>query len=318
MSTTKPSLDAGPVTKVSPPSPPRRRSRVAALTGRHPVGMLFVATYVLFLATIFAYPLVLAVWISFHDYFFTAPGIKVPRPFVGLDNYKTALTDSAVLQSFRNVGVFLIINVPLTVVLALVLAVALNRAVRARTFLRVSFYVPYVTASVAVVAVWLFLFSGGGLVNNLLGPLAPHPSWLVNSTLAMPSVAIFVAWKQLGFFILLYLAALQNVPKELYEAASVDGANAWRSFRSVTVPGVKSATTLVVILATITGANLFTEPYLLTNGGGPDGASTSPVLLIYQKGIQQQNPDVAAAIGVLLVLGVMVISLVNRYLLERD
>jgi multiple sugar transport system permease protein len=318
MSTTKPSLDASPVTKVSPPSPPRRRSRVTALTGRHPVGMLFVAPYVLFLATIFAYPLVLAVWISFHDYFFTAPGIKVPRPFVGLDNYKTALTDSAVLQSFRNVGVFLIINVPLTVVLALVLAVALNRAVRARTFLRVSFYVPYVTASVAVVAVWLFLFSGGGLVNNLLGPLAPHPSWLVNSTLAMPSIAIFVAWKQLGFFILLYLAALQNVPKELYEAASVDGANAWRSFRSVTVPGVKSATTLVVILATITGANLFTEPYLLTNGGGPDGASTSPVLLIYQKGIQQQNPDVAAAIGVILVLGVMVISLVNRYLLERD
>jgi multiple sugar transport system permease protein len=289
-----------------------------ALMGRHPVGMLFVAPYVLFLATIFAYPLVLAVWISFHDYFFTAPGIKVPRPFVGLDNYTSALKDPAVRQSFRNVGVFLVINVPLTVVLALVLAVALNRAVRARTFLRVSFYVPYVTASVAVVAVWLFLFSGGGLVNNLLGPLAPNPSWLVNSTLAMPSIAIFVAWKQLGFFILLYLAALQNVPKELYEAASVDGANAWRSFRSVTVPGVKAATTLVVILATITGANLFTEPYLLTNGGGPDGASTSPVLLIYQKGIQQQNPDVAAAIGVLLVLGVMVISLVNRYLLERD
>jgi multiple sugar transport system permease protein len=289
-----------------------------ALMGRHPVGMLFVGPYVLFLATIFAYPLVLAVWISFHDYFFTAPGIKVPRPFVGLDNYTSALKDPAVRQSFRNVGVFLVINVPLTVVLALVLAVALNRAVRARTFLRVSFYVPYVTASVAVVAVWLFLFSGGGLVNNLLGPLAPNPSWLVNSTLAMPSIAIFVAWKQLGFFILLYLAALQNVPKELYEAASVDGANAWRSFRSVTVPGVKAATTLVVILATITGANLFTEPYLLTNGGGPDGASTSPVLLIYQKGIQQQNPDVAAAIGVLLVLGVMVISLVNRYLLERD
>jgi multiple sugar transport system permease protein len=291
---------------------------VTAVIGRHPIGMLFVAPYVLFLVTIFAYPLVLAVWISFHDYFFTAPGISVPRPFVGLDNYKTALTDPAVLQSFRNVGVFLVINVPLTVVLALVLAVALNRAVHARTFLRVSFYVPYVTASVAVVAVWLFLFSGDGLVNNLLGPLAPNPSWLVNAKLAMPSIAIFVAWKQLGFFILLYLAALQNVPKELYEAASVDGANAWRSFWSVTVPGVKSATTLVVILAIITGANLFTEPYLLTNGGGPDGASTSPVLLIYQKGIQQQNPDVAAAIGVILVLGVMVISLVNKYVLERD
>jgi len=308
----------GRATNPAPSSRKRRRSRVTAVIGRHPIGMLFVAPYVLFLVTIFAYPLVLAVWISFHDYFFTAPGISVPRPFVGLDNYKTALTDPAVLQSFRNVGVFLVINVPLTVVLALVLAVALNRAVHARTFLRVSFYVPYVTASVAVVAVWLFLFSGDGLVNNLLGPLAPNPSWLVNAKLAMPSIAIFVAWKQLGFFILLYLAALQNVPKELYEAASVDGANAWRSFWSVTVPGVKSATTLVVILAIITGANLFTEPYLLTNGGGPDGASTSPVLLIYQKGIQQQSPDVAAAIGVILVLGVMVISLVNKYVLERD
>jgi multiple sugar transport system permease protein len=319
MSTTTKSPGAGPATKLAPASHPRRRwSRVAALTGRHPVGMLFVAPYVLFLATIFAYPLVLAVWISFHDYFFTAPGIKVARPFVGLDNYKNALSDPAVLQSFRNVGVFLLINVPLTVVLALVLAVALNRAARARTFFRVSFYVPYVTASVAVVAVWLFLFSGGGLVNNLLGPLAPNPSWLINSGLAMPSIAIFVAWKQLGLFILLYLAALQNVPKELYEAASVDGANAWRSFRSVTVPGVKSATTLVVILATITGGNLFTEPYLLTGGGGPDGASSSPVLLMYQKGISQQNPDVAAAIGVILVLGVMVISLVNKFLLERD
>jgi multiple sugar transport system permease protein len=318
MSSITTSPGTGRATNPAPSSRKRRRSRVTAVIGRHPIGMLFVAPYVLFLVTIFAYPLVLAVWISFHDYFFTAPGISVPRPFVGLDNYKTALTDPAVLQSFRNVGVFLVINVPLTVVLALVLAVALNRAVRARTFLRVSFYVPYVTASVAVVAVWLFLFSGDGLVNNLLGPLAPNPSWLVNAKLAMPSIAIFVAWKQLGFFILLYLAALQNVPKELYEAASVDGANAWRSFWSVTVPGVKSATTLVVILAIITGANLFTEPYLLTNGGGPDGASTSPVLLIYQKGIQQQNPDVAAAIGVILVLGVMVISLVNKYVLERD
>ena len=125
----------------------------------------------------------------------------------------------------------------------------------------------------------------------------------------MPVIALFVTWKQLGFFILLYLAALQNVPKELYESASVDGAGRCRSFMNVTVPGVRPATTLVVILATITGANLFTEPYLLTSGGGPDGASTSPVFVMYQKGIEQGNPDVAAAIGVILVIGVLVISL---------
>ena len=129
------------------------------------------------------------------------------------------------------------INVPLTVVLALVLATALNAVIRFRTFLRVAYYVPYVTASVALVAVWLFLFSQDGMVNQILGPLAPDPSWLVNSTLAMPVIALFVTWKQLGFFILLYLAALQNVSKELYESASVDGAGRFKSFMNVTVPG---------------------------------------------------------------------------------
>jgi multiple sugar transport system permease protein len=300
------------------PPPKRRSRRLTTMFGRQPLGMALAAPYVVFLAVVFAYPLGLAVYMSFHRYFFTAPGVQVARPFVGLDNYKAALSDPAVQRSFLNVVEFLVINVPLTVVLSLVLASSLNGAIRGRTFLRVSYYVPYVTASVAVVAVWLFLFSSDGIVNQVLGPLAPSPSWLVNSTLAMPVIAIFVTWKQLGFFILLYLAALQNVPKELYEAASVDGAGKYRSFMNVTVPGVRPATTLVVILATITGANLFTEPYLLTNGGGPDGASTSPVFVMYQKGIEQGAPDIASAIGVILVIGVLVISLINRRLLERD
>ncbi len=303
-----------------PPAEPGKpsRSRLTAVLGRQPVGILFATPYAVFLAVIFAYPLGLAVWISFHDYFFAAPGAQVDRPFVGLDNYRTALSDPDVRQSFVHVAEFLIINVPLTVALSLLLASALNRALRARTFLRVSYYVPYVTASVALVGVWLFLFSRDGLVNQVLGPLAPDPSWLVNSSLAMPVIALFVTWKQLGFFILLYLAALQNVPKELYESAEVDGASRWRSFLNVTVPGVRPATTLVVILATIIGANLFTEPYLLTSGGGPDGASTTPVFVMYQRGIEQGNPDVAAAIGVILVIGVLLISLINRRLLERD
>ncbi|SNY49885.1 carbohydrate ABC transporter permease [Paractinoplanes atraurantiacus] len=286
--------------------------------GRHPVGMILAAPYAVYIAVIFAYPFGFAVWMSFHDYFFAAPGAIVDHPFVGLDNYKAVLTDPAVLRSFRNIGVFLIINVPLTTGLALLLAVALNKVVHARTFLRVAFYVPYVTASVAVVGVWLFLFNSDGLVNTVLGPLAPDPSWLINEYLAMPVIAVFVTWKQLGFFILLYLAALQNVPKELYESASVDGATAWNRFWSVTVPAVRPATALVVILSLITGANLFTEPYLLTGGGGPNGASASPVLVMYQRGLQQGEPDFAAAIGVLLVIGVLIVAYINRRLIERD
>jgi multiple sugar transport system permease protein len=294
------------------------RSRLATVFGRQPLGIAFAAPYAFFLAAVFAYPLGLAVWISFHDYYFTAPGAVVPKPFVGFDNYAEVLSDPDVRRSFLNVGIFLIINVPLTVGLSLLLANALNAAIRGRTFFRVGYYVPYISASVAVVSVWLFLFSKDGMVNQLLGSLAPDPSWLVNSTLAMPLIAIFVTWKGLGFYILLYLAALQSVPKELYESASVDGATRWQKVRNVTIPGVRPATALVVILAIITGANLFTEPYLLTNGGGPDGASASPVLVMYQKGIEQGNPDVASAIGVMLVIGVLVASLISRRVLERD
>ena len=297
-------------------APPRRV--LTSILGRHPMGTLFIAPYLVFLALTFAYPFGFAVWMSFHDYFFAAPGAIVDRPFVGLDNYTTAISDPAVRKAFGNILVFLVINVPLTVVFSLVLATALNNTIRGKTFLRVAYYVPYVTASVAVVGIWLFLFNSGGLVNSVLGPLAPDPSWLVNETLAMPTIAVFVAWKQMGFFILLYLAALQNVPKELYESASVDGAGTLRQFWSVTVPAVRPATALVVILSTITGANLFTEPYLLTGGGGPNGASASPVLVMYQKGVEQGNPDVAAAIGVLLVIGVVLVSLLNRRLIERD
>ncbi len=312
-----PAASGPPAGKPTAPDGPEAR-RVRRPFGKNPLGILFSAPYLAFVLVVFAYPIGYAVYIAFHDFFFTAPGAKVDRPFVGLDNFVTALTDPAVIRSFGNVGVFLLINVPLTVVLSLVLATALNKITRASTFLRVSYYVPYVTASVAVVAVWLFLFNGNGFVNKLLGPLAPDPSWLVNSQLAMPTIAIFVTWKGLGFYILLYLAALQGVPKELYESASTDGAGAIRTFFSVTVPSVRPATVLVLLVSTVTGANLFTEPYLLTGGGGPNGASASPVLIMYQRGLQQGQPDVAAAIGVVLVIAVLLLAYLQNRFVGRD
>jgi multiple sugar transport system permease protein len=288
------------------------------LFGHEPIGLAFVAPYAIFLVALFAYPLAIAVYISFFDFFFAAPGAVVDRPFVGLDNYTTILGDPAFQRSIFNVAEFILINVPLTVGLSLVLASALNAKLPFRAFFRSAYYIPYVTASVAVIGVWLWLFSGDGLVNTVLGGLAPDPSWLVNELWAMPMIAFEVTWKQLGFYILLYLAALQNIPRELYEAAEVDGAGAIKRFTAVTVPGVRNATTLVVILATIVGANLFTEPYLLTGGGGPSGASTSPVLLMYQTGIEQGHAGYAAAIGVILAIAVMAISGIQRFVLEKE
>lgn len=282
------------------------------------MGLLFVAPYVAFLGAVFAYPLGLAVYISFHDYFFAAPGAIVDRPFIGFDNYTEALGDPLFRESLTNVLTFLVINVPLTVALSLVLATALNTKLPFRSFFRAAYYIPYVTASVAVIGVWLWLFSDSGLVNNILGPFAPQPSWLINEFWSMPMIAFFATWKQLGFYVVLYLAALQNIPQELYDAASVDGAGPLKSFWNVTVPSVRPATMLVVILSTIVGANFFTEPYLLTGGGGPNNSSVSPVLLMYREGIEQGDAGYAAAIGVILALGVIVVSLVNRFILERD
>jgi multiple sugar transport system permease protein len=278
--------------------------------------MALSAPYVAFVAIVFLVPFGFGIWMSLHDFFFTAPGVSVPQPFVGLDNFATVLADPRVHRAFANLGIFLVINVPLTVVLGLALSTALDATTRWKGFFRVAYYVPYVTASVATLAVWIFLFNGNGVVNSLLGSLAPDPTWLADPVLIMPLIAVYVTWKNLGFYVLLYLAALQNVPGELHEAASLDGAGAWQRFRSVTLPGVRPVTSLIVLLTVITTGQVFTEPYLLT-GGGPNGASSTPALLMYQEGIQQGKPDTAAAIGMILVVAVMIVSLLSRRITER-
>lgn len=292
------------------------RRPLQRVLGEHPLGLLLSTPYTAFVVVIFLIPFGFGVWMAFHDFFFTAPGVQVPHPFVGLENFRQVLDDPAVRQAFGNLAIFLAINLPLTVVLSLLFAVGLDTVVHWKGFFRVSYYIPYVTASVATLAVWLFMFNGNGVINRLLGDLAPDPTWLANKHLIMPLIAVYVTWKNLGFYVLLYLAALQAVPKELHEAADVDGAGRWRRFRAVTLPGVRPITSLVVLLTIIMAGQIFTEPYLLT-GGGPDGASMTPALLMYQKGIQQGKPDIAAAIGLILVIAVMALSLLSRRLTER-
>ena len=283
--------------------------------GETPLGLLLSAPYTAFVFVVFLIPFGFGIWMSFHEFYFTAPGVVVDYPFVGLENFVTVIGDPAVRQAFGNLLVFLVINVPLTVVLGLLLSSGLDAVVKWKGFFRVAYYIPYVTASVATISVWIFLFNGNGVVNTFLGSLAPAPSWLANPALIMPLIAVYVTWKNLGFYILLYLAALQNVPKELHEAAQLDGAGAWQRFRSVTLPAVRPVTSLVVLLAIITTGQIFTEPYLLT-GGGPNGASMTPALLMYKLGIQQGKPDIAAAIGIILVIAVMIVSLVSRRITE--
>jgi len=276
------------------------------------IGLWLVAPYAIYVAVVFAVPIIQGIRISVLDYVYAAPGASVPQPFVGLKNYREALSDPLLRRSFLNILEFLAINVPLTVVLGLTLAAVLAKLTRMRSFFRSAFFVPYVTASIAVIGVWYFLFSQSGFINHVLGGLAPNPSWLVNSKLAMVVIAMEVTWKQLGFYVLLYLAGVLLIPESLYEAASLDGAGPVRQFRVITVPAVRNVTILVATLALIVGSNLFTEPYLLTGGGGPNGATMSPALLIYQNGVEQGKPGVGAAIGIMLTLFVLLVAAGGR------
>ena len=285
----------------APRSRPRRVKTAA-------VAAILLSPYLVFLAVVYVYPLISSVNISFRDYTFSAPSVSLPQPFVGLKNYRDVLGDPVFRRSLLNIAELLIINVPLTVGFGLLLACGLNLGLRGQRFLRIAYYLPYVTASVAVIGVWYWLFAQNGLINSVLGSAAPQPSWLINGAWAMPIIALEITWKQLGFYVILYLAQIRSIPKNLYEAATVDGAGPVRSFFAVTVPGTRSATALVVILSLVAGINVFTEPYLLTNGGGPDNATMTPVLRMYQRGIEQGSPGYAAAVGTLLAAVVFLLA----------
>ena len=230
-------LPAGPGTAAAGPL----RAR---LVGRQPLGIAFVSPYVVFLAAVFVYPLGFAVWMSFHDYFFAAPGVNVDRPSWGSPTTRGPHRPrrAPVLPQRRHLPGH---QRPADGAASLVLATALNAGSAFRTFFRAAYYVPYVTASVAVVGVWLFLFNSRRPGQQGLGPLAPDPSWLVNSHLAMPRSRSSSTWKQLGFFILLYLAALQNVPEGALRVGVARRRRPVRSFLLVTVPAVRPATLLV-------------------------------------------------------------------------
>ena len=301
-------------------STPQRqlRSRVTALTGRHPIGMLFVAPYVLFLATIFAYPLVLAVWISFHDYFFAAPGAQVERPFVGLDNYKELFqSDSLVFsdwwESVRATAIFTVLSVPLLVVLPLGMALLLNRSFPGRTFFRAVYFAPYVLGVAVIGLLWRFLLDANlGFVNHLLG-LVGLPSdtpWVTATPWAWVSLVGVTVWWTCGFNAVIYLAGLQDIPAELYEAATMDGATTWDKFRHVTLPGLRPVLLFVITTTILASANMFGQSYLITQGA-PGNETRTVVSYIVERGLAQNDAGRAAAMSIVLTLMLMVVSVAN-------
>ena len=259
-------------------------------------GALLSLPYALFLLAFAAYPVAFALALVMMRW-----DLVTTPAFAGADNIRLLAADARFWQAVGNTFVFLGIHLPLQIVAALGLAVALNRPMRFRAFWRAAFFLPVVISGAVVAILWNALYATDvGLINALLSTIgiAPVP-WLTDPSLAMPSIAVMVTWKNVGFYVIIYLAGLQYIPKSCQEAIELDGASAWQRFRHLTLPLLLPQTVLVVTLSTINGFQLFIEPYVMT-GGGPLRRTFSVVLYMYTNAFSYQKMGYAATIGVAL------------------
>lgn len=240
---------------------------------------------------------------------------------LGERRWIVAARDPQFLRALLNTFWFAMLVVPLQTALALAMALAVNRPYPGRTLLRTVFFAPVVTSMVVVSVVWgLLLHADEGLVNGalraLFGPGAPQPDWLGDARLAMPSIAAMSAWQGAGFQMLVFLAGLQSIPKELYEAAQVEGATRWQQFVHVTLPGLRRTLVFVLLATTIGAFGLFTQVDVLTEGG-PLDSTTTIMHRAVQVGMRQQDVAYGSAMALVFFVLVLTLSLLQRRLMVR-
>jgi multiple sugar transport system permease protein len=239
--------------------------------------------------------------------------------FVGLRNFSHLFGDPVFWTSLRNTLYFVGVGGSLSVLVSLVTALVLNaRGVRLRPLFRTVYFAPVVTTLVAVAIVWRYLYHPKyGLVNHALGAFGIGPiDWLGDPHWAMPGIVLLAVWRNFGYNMLIFVAGLGSIPEELYEAAAIDGAGAWRRFLHVTLPGLAPIFVFVGITTMIGFFQLFAEPYVMTQGG-PLRSTTSLVLLMYEEGFRWWRMGVASAIALILLLVTLAGTLVQMYLRRR-
>jgi len=283
------------------------------MRGEQRSGSLLAAPYAVFLLVFAAYPVVFALVLVFLRWdLVTAP------TFAGFHNVTLLASDGRFWRAVANTFVFLSIHVPLQIVTALALALALNRKLVLRGFWRAAFFLPVVISGAVVAILWSNLYATDvGLINRLLVRIGLTPvPWLTDPLTAMPAIAAMVTWKNVGFYVIIYLAGLQYIPRSCQEAIEIEGASSWQRFRHLTLPMLLPQTILVITLSTINGFQLFIEPYVMT-GGGPLRRTYSVVLYLYTNAFAYQKMGYAATIGVALALIIGAVVLIQRRLIGK-
>lgn len=276
-------------------------------------GLLFAGVPMIVFGAFFVFPLLYAIYISLFNY-----GLWGPEQFVGLGNYEWILKDQYLHRAILNTVMYTAIVVPAQMALGLTLAMIVNQKLRGRKFFRAAFYFPAVASSAAVTMIAMYVLSPGdsGLVNRMLGAVGlPQPAWLADSHTALPAIMGLNIWTSSGVMMLFYLAALQNIPTDLYEAADVEGASRWQQLRSITLPLLRPAHFFVAAMSVIGCMKVFDQAFIVSKGtGGPNYSTMTVVLYIYRLAFSDVSVGYASAVGVALFALIFAITLAQKRL----
>ena len=281
--------------------------------------ILFLGPALVAIGVFFFLPVLAAFALSFTDFDIYALGSFAFARFVGFKNYAQLLSDPLFWKAFRNTLEFLLIGGPLSIAVSLGAALMIqSKLVRWKGFFRTAFFTPVVTTLVAVAVIWRFIYHPRfGLLNYLLSLVGiGGVDWLGDQHWAMPAIILMAVWKNFGYNMVIFIAGLQNIPAELYEAASIDGAGRLQQLRTITVPLLAPTTVYISILTMIGYFQLFSEPYVMTQGG-PLNSTLSIVLLMYQQGFRWWNMGYSAALAFVLFAFILIGSVIQSRVQKR-
>jgi multiple sugar transport system permease protein len=278
------------------------------------IGAAMASPAVLLLVMFFLVPVLLAFGLAFTNARLISPR---PTEFTGLHNFTTLFGDSLFWASLRNTVYFAAVVVPVQAGLALVLALLVNAKVRGTNFFRTIYFIPVVTSMVVISLLWRFIYQADGLLNHMISALSfgqwQGTDWLNNPETALPAIMAMSIWQAVGFHMIIWLAGLQTIPAELYEAAALDGASGLQMFKHVTWPGLLDTRTFILITITISALSLFTQISVMTQGG-PLDRTTTVVFMAVRTGYEQQSTGYAAAVSLVFFVLVLTVSGVQRFL----
>lgn len=276
-------------------------------------GYLFMMPTILVLGTFVVLPILYAVFLALHKVQLLG-GIKYE--FIGFRNFTRLVEDERVWIALRNTAQYVAIVVPTQTILALILAVTLNSGIRGKNWWRILYFLPTVTSSAVLTLIFMWIYNTDGLFNHFLAFIGlPTYNWLGDPAVALKGIMIMNIWSTAPFYMVIYLAALQDIPQTLYEAAELDGASGWERFTHITLPLLQPVTFFVVAVGVIGTFQLFDQSYIFSGGtGGPNNATLTLVLLIYQAVFRNLQMGYAAAIAFLLAAVIIAITLIQRRL----